>query len=151
MPTYVLTEKGNVIELTNKNYFFHTDSEKYQGTYENALKYFGVDKSEVKSYGKLINIIIYHQTNIHTTQKLSNELYDILYRAQSEHKYWAEEKHRHENCIYALEQAKGMNIIYDDVILDKLRLKANDENLSYRKRALYLSRISAYEKWKKSL
>lgn len=125
MPLYSLTKKENVVECKWNCKIKH---EHYLGSYENALKYFGVDSKEVKSYGKLINIIIFHQTNERTARKFSNELFDIMVRAQSEHKYFAVPEEREENAFQALEIADKMGLIMDDLLLEKLENSEKDQS-----------------------
>lgn len=118
MPLYTITNKENVIEC---KWNCEKKHEHFLGSYESALKYFGVDSSTVKNYGKLINIVIYHQTNDRTARKFSNELFDILVRAQSEHKYYSPVKQREENAYKTLEIAKEMNLILDEELLEKFK------------------------------
>ena len=128
MPLYTLTDKGNVIEC---KWNCSRKHEHYLGKYEDALKYFGMNPNEVKSYGKLINIIIYHQTNERTARKFSNELFDIMVKAQSEHKYFAPSSLREENALEALDQANEMGLIYDEILLEKLE-KSDRRQSRYR-------------------
>lgn len=131
MPKWSLTNKGNVIQC---KWNCKANHEHYIGTYERAVKYFGVDSNEIKSYGKLINLVIYHQTSDRTIRKLSNELYDILISAQSEHKYWAPVEKRCENAIETLDTARKMGLIMDDLLIE--RFSKSDKNSD--KQRLYM-------------
>ena len=117
MPKYSLTKNNNVIEC---KWNCNINHKHFVGTYENAIKYFDIDQSEIKSYGDLMNIIIYHQTSQYTTPKLSNELYDILIRSMAEHKYWVEPKLRHEKALELLEKSNKINLIIDKKICKRL-------------------------------
>lgn len=125
MPLYTITNKENVIEC---KWNCEKKHEHFLGSYESALKYFGVDNSSVKNYGRLINIVIYHQTNERTARKFSNELFDILVRAQSEHKYYSKPEDREENAFKTLEIAEDMNLIMDDQLLSKLENSERDQS-----------------------
>lgn len=138
MALYHLTNKGNVVQCKIGCDLKH---EHYLGTYSLALKYFGIEDNGVKSYGKLINVIFYHQTDNRTFPKLSNELFDILIKAQSEHKYWSPEKDRQKNAFDALKQAEKEGLLYDEKLLKVL--KSSDRKASQ-------DRVWAYEKWMKS-
>lgn len=131
-----MTIKGNVVKCKNPS---KCRLEHYQGTYERAIKFFGAE--DPVSWGKLINIIVYHQTSQMCVPKLSNELFDILVDAQSEHKYWAPVKEREKRALKTIEQAKQAGFIIDDLILNTLR---KSEKMSSK------SRIWTYEKWMKS-
>ena len=115
MAVYSLTNKGNVVKC---KWNCSANHEHYQGTFDGALKYFGV--SEVKSWGNLMNIVIYHQTSDRTFPKLSNELFDILVHAQSDHKYWAAALEREENALKVLDEAEKAGLIYDSKLLPML-------------------------------
>lgn len=136
MPKFRLTPNGNVVQCN----YSCTQHEHYIGTYENALVYFGVEKEGVKAYGNLMNIMIYHQLSGYTVPKLSNELYDILMSAMAEHKYWVPLDQRKEKALEMLDLAEEKELLRDDLIIASLqkRGKRND-----------LSRIHAYEHWKK--
>ena len=137
MALYSLTKNGNVIKCP---YNCTKNHEHYQGTFDGALEFFGV--KEVKNYGRLIDIIMYHQTSNRTAPKLSNELFYILVRAQGEHKYWAPKHEREKNAFEALELAERAGFIYDDklvpILKESKRKAAND-------------RVWAWEKWLESL
>lgn len=136
MGYWIQTKKGNVIQTkpgaSNKN------TDLFVGSYEDALNHFGIDQNEIKNYGELINIVIYRQTSEFTTPLLSNELYDILISAQSEHKYWAPKEKRHDNAIKTLEEAKRLYLLHDDEII---------ETLSKSPKFKVKQRIYFYEKW----
>jgi hypothetical protein len=136
MALYALTEKGKVVECP---YNCSKNHEHYQGTFENALKYFGVD--EVKGWGKLMNIIVYHQTSGMTVPKLTNELLDILVKAQKERKYWSNPEEREQMALDAIANAERIGLISDERLLDMLRNSERDAAKS---------RIWAYEKWMSS-
>lgn len=136
MPKYSLTNKGNVVQC---KWNCKANHEHYVGSYENAIKYFGIDENEIKSYGKLINIIIYHQTSRQTIPKLSNELYDILINAMSKHKYWVPQEKRHEVAMETLLQAKKAGLIIDDKICKTIEEKAKDNFIAQRR--IYLFKL----------
>ena len=115
--------------------------EHYVGTYERAIQYFGVNEDEIKNYGNLINIIIYQQTSQQTVRKFSNELYDILISAMSEHKYWVPAKDRHKTALETLTLAKKKGYIMDDLIAKTIKSEKYKDNLKQQRR-LYM-----YEKW----
>lgn len=123
MPKWSLTNKGNVIQC---KWNCKANHEHYIGTYERAVKYFGVLQNEIKSYGNLLNIIIYHQTSQYTVPKLSNELYDILINAMSEHKYWIEPNARHAEAIKTLDLANSKGYIFDALICKTIDERGND-------------------------
>lgn len=114
----------------------------YTGSYENALKYFGVDGNSLEGYGKLIHLVIYHQTDDRTFKKLSSELFDILIRAQSEMKYWAPPNKRKENALNTLDQAEALGLIFDEDL--KSVLRSSDRKAS--KNRLYM-----HQKWLEGL
>lgn len=136
MPIYSLTNKGNVVQC---KWNCQSNHEHYQGTFEGALKYFGI--YDVKSWGNLINIVVYHQTSDKTVPKLSNELFDILVRAQSNHKYWAVPLERESNALKIIEEAEKAGLIYDENLIKIL--ESSDRKASQ-------SRVWAYRKWMKS-
>lgn len=135
---FSITNKGNVVQC---KWNCNCNHEHYIGTYENALKYFGVDTNNIKSYGNLKNIIIYHQTSQYTIPKLSNELYDILINAMSEHKYWVEPINRENKAFELLSWANENNYLNDKIIYKTLK-NNSESNLKVQKR-LYM-----YELWK---
>lgn len=139
MPKWSLTEKGNVIQC---KWNCEKEHEHYIGTYERAVKYFGIEQEYIKSYGHLMNIIIYHQTSQYTVPKLSNELYDILINAMAEHKYWVPFNQRHEKAIAILKEAKEKGYLIDNLICKTIEKTAAD-NLNQQRRK-YL-----FEKWTK--
>lgn len=139
MGLYSLTSKEKVIQC---KWDCKINHEHYQGSFENAVKYFGVEPSTVKSGGRLLNIVIYHQTDARTTKKLSNELFDILMVAQSNKKYFEDPKNREEKALEALDQAKSLNIIYDDEIVAKL--SKSDRSQSHFRIKLYKSWLKKY-------
>lgn len=130
MSKYSLTNKGNVIQC---KWNCESKHDHYFGNYEGAIKYFGLDTSEIKTYGKLINIIIFHQTSDCTVRKFSNELYDILMHAMSQHKYFIEQANRHDEAMEILDQAKKMNLILDDELSQKINdnSKYNSQRRKY--------------------
>lgn len=137
MPKYSLTEKGNVVQC---KWNCQCNHEHYVGTYERAVKYFGIEQNEIQSWGNLANIIIYHQTSQHTVPKLSNELYDILMSAMSEHKYWVEPNLRHDKAMEMLAYAKQKGYIMDDLICKTIETKAKDNVNQQRRKYMF-------EKW----
>ena len=147
MALYTITNKGNIIKC---KWNCELNHEHYNGTYENALKYFCVseeDKDNIKSYGNLMYVILYHQTSDKTIPKLSNELFDILIRLQKEHKYWALEKDREKNAYELLDKAKEKGLLFDDKIIESLKSVAENEDLQISRRNKAKSRIYYYEKW----
>lgn len=134
MPKWSLTNKGNVIQC---KWDCKANHEHYVGTYERAVIYFGVEQDEIKSYGNLINIVIYHQTSQHTVPKLSNELYDILINAMCEHKYWTIPKERHKKAMETLKLAKEKGYIMDDLICETIEKKAKDNVNQQRRKYMY--------------
>ena len=136
MPKYSLTDNGNVIQC---KWNCNLNHEHFIGSYELAVKYFGIDENQIKSYGNLMNIIIYHQSGLYTYPKLSNELFNILINAMSEHKYWIEPKYRNEKALEILSQAKKCNYIMDEKICKTI--KQNKDNLKAQKRLFF------YKKW----
>ena len=138
MPFYHLTTKGNVVKCKSPCTLKH---EHYLGSYEAAIKYFGVDEEEPQGWGKLENIVLYHQTSGFTVPKLTNELFDILVQAQSEHKYWAAPNKREERAMEVIEKSRKAGFIMDELILKTLR---NSDRKASK------DRIYAYEKWMKS-
>lgn len=136
MPKYSVTNKGNVIQC---KWNCQCNHEHYIGTYENAVKYFGIDTNEIQSYGNLMNIIIYQQTSQFTIPKLSNELYEKLIDAMSEHKYWVPQDQRHNKAMEILNQAEKAGFIKDDIICKTIKEKVNVKS----QRRVYL-----FELWK---
>lgn len=130
MPKYSLTNKGNVVQC---KWNCECNHEHYVGSYERAVKYFGVETKEIKSYGNLLNIVIYHQTSQFTVPKLSNELYDILINAMAEHKYWEPVADRHDRALEVLDLAKRKGYITDELICKTITEKASD-NIKAQKR-----------------
>lgn len=132
MAIYSLTEKGNVIKC---KWDCKSNHEHYLGTYEQAVRYFGVEQSEIKSWGNLLNIVVYHQTSQWTVPKLSNELYDILMSAMCEHKYWTPPNERHGKAMKTLDKAAAKGFIMDEKIcrtIDKSdNLKAKSRKYMY--------------------
>lgn len=122
MAKYSLTNKGNVVQC---KWNCACNHEHYIGTYERAVKYFGIEQDEIKSYGNLLNIIIYHQTSQYTVPKLSNELYDIMISAMSEHKYWTKPSERHKRAMETLKIANKKNYIMDKIICKTIEEKGN--------------------------
>lgn len=122
MPKYSLTNNGNVVQC---KWDCKCNHEHYIGTYERAVKYFGVSQNDIQSYGDIFNIIYYHQTSQFTIPKLSNELYDILIDSMSEHKYWTPENLRHQKAIEALNKAKKAGLIKDIQICKTIKEKGN--------------------------
>ena len=138
MSLYGVTEKGNVVQCP---YNCNKRHQHYQGTYERALKFFGLSEEEPQPWGKLINVIMYHQTSDRTFPKLSNELFDILMLAQAEHKYWAPEAKREALAMEAIEEARRAGWIFDEELLE--RLKKSDRKASQ-------DRVYEYERWMRS-
>lgn len=148
MAFYTMTNNGNVVEVLYKDLGKYHDV--YSGSYKDAVKYFGVKPDEVKSYGRLIDVVIYRQTSLNCKPLLSNELFDKLVYIQSQHKYWcADPEKRIDNALEAIDKAKKWSLIFDDDIIANLKRKSEDESISRRKQLDYLYRINAYEKWKK--
>lgn len=135
MPKYSLTSKGNVIQC---RWNCQANHEHFVGSYEQAVKYFGIEEQNIKSYGELLNIIIYHQTSGLTIPKLSNELYDILINAMGEHKYWVAKYNRKNKALEILDEAEKKGYIFDQKILDTL-FKSDKRSSK--------ERIYAYNKW----
>lgn len=135
MPKYSLTSKGNVIQC---RWNCQANHEHFVGNYEQAIKYFGIEEQNIKSYGELLNIIIYHQTSQYTIPKLSNELYYILIDAMSEHKYWVAKYNRKSKALEILDEAEKKGYIFDQKILETL--SRSDKRSSK-------ERIYAYNKW----
>ncbi len=136
MPIFSLTSKGNVVQCGSNCQCKH---EHFVGSYEGALKYFGV--SDPQSWGKLMNVILYHQTSDRTFPKLSNELYDILVKAQAEHKYYAPQEQRSQNALDTIEEAEKHGLIYDERLLKIL--ERSDRQASR-------DRVYWFKKWEKS-
>lgn len=134
MPIYSLTNKGNVVKCKANCQCNH---EHYIGTYERAVKYFGIKEDEIQSWGNLINIVVYHQTSQYTIPKLSNELYDILIDAMSEHKYWVEADRRHEKAMEILKLANQKGYIIDDRICKTISEKAQDNFKQQRRKYMF--------------
>lgn len=141
MPKYSLTNKGNIVQCKWNCQARH---EHYVGTYEQAVKYFGIDENEIQSYGNLENIVIYHQTSPNAVRKLSNELYDILISAMSQHKYWVPENKRHETAINILKKFKKSGFIMDEAIIKTIKIKYKD-NINQNRR------VYMYERWLENL
>lgn len=139
MPKFSLTNKDNVIQC---KWDCKANHEHYIGRYEDAVKYFGVDQNEIKSYSDIYYLIQYHQTSDRTNVKLSSELYDIIYRAQSDHYYWAHPEDRHQNALDALDRAEKAGIIYDERLLASFE-KSERHNTK--------SRVYMHKKWLESL
>lgn len=135
MPMFSLTKKGNVVQCKSNCKASHKH---FVGKYEDAIKYFGIDESEIKPYGTLINVIAYKQTNGRYPPKLSNELYDICIKLMSEHKYYVPAKDREDKAIELLDDANSKGLIFDDLIIKSLKARGRKNNLS---------RIHMYEKW----
>ena len=76
MAFYTMTNNGNVVEVLYKDLGKHHDV--YSGSYKDAVKYFGVKPDDIKSYGRLIDVVIYRQTSLNCKPLLSNELFDKL-------------------------------------------------------------------------
>lgn len=127
-------EKGNW-SVNNKGMLFKCkyncdkNHEHYYGTYEGALKYFGVNHNDPKYKGDLMNVIIYHQFDPKTITKTSNELYYIIIKAMSTKKYWVDENNRHKESMDLLEKCKEKHLIFDDEIFENI----NTENKRKRK------------------
>ena len=136
MGYWIQTKNGNVISTKPGKSNKHKDL--YVGTYENALNHFGVDENSIQNYGELINIVIYRQTSEFTIPMLTNELYDLLVDAQSEHKYWAPKDQRHNNAIKTLQEAKSLHLLFDDQIIKTL-------SKSTKRRSQ--QRLYFYDKW----
>lgn len=134
MPKWSLTNKGNVVQC---KWNCESNHEHYIGTYERATKYFGVEQSDIKSYGNLFNIVVYHQTSQFTIPKLSNELYDILISAMAEHKYWVIPKDRHNKAMEILDIANKKGFIIDEAICKTINIKAQDNVKAQRRQYLY--------------
>lgn len=134
MPKWSLTNKGNVIQC---KWDCKANHEHFVGSYERAVKYFGVEQNEIKSYGNLMNIIIYQQTSQHTVPKLSNELYDILINAMSEHKYWVSANERHSKAIEILKEAREKGYIMDELICKTIDKKAKDNVNQQRRKYMF--------------
>jgi hypothetical protein len=124
-----LTGNGNVVRCGKND----TADDIYSGTYELAVKYFGINQDDIKPYGRLINIVIFQQTSGRTVRKLSNELFDILVNAQSEHKWWAPPQQREQRAIDTIDEAQKMGLIFDDQIVHRLEKsdRKNDQNRLY--------------------
>ena len=137
MAKYSLTSKGNVVQC---KWNCKENHEHFVGTYERAVKYFGVEQEDIQSYGNLMNIIIYQQTSQYTVPKLSNELYDILMNAMSEHKYWVVPSKRHSEALRILSLANKKGYIMDELICKTIETKAADNKNQQ-------SRKYMYEKW----
>lgn len=138
MPLWSMTERGNVVRCRSN---CERDHEHYLGTYEQALHWFGVEETE-DGPGKLINIVMYHQWGQRTVPKLSNELYDILMRAQSQRKWWAPKAMRHENAMRTLDEAERVGMLMDDKIIQALQKGG---------KPVHQGRIWAHEKWVRDL
>ena len=136
MPKWSITNKGNIVQCKSDCKLNH---EHYIGTYEMAVKYFGIDQSKINNYGKLINIIFYHQTSQYTVRKFSNELYDLLIKSMSEHKYWIEPKYREKKAFETLNEANKIGLIMDKTIEKSITDKYS-ENYNQQRR-LYLYKI----------
>lgn len=142
MPKWSLTNKGNVIQC---KWNCKANHEHYIGTYERAVKYFGIDQNEINSYGNLFNIVMYHQTSQYTVPKLSNELYDILINAMSEHKYWIPIEKREEKAFEILDLAKKSGYIIDDRICKSIDEKAKDNPKQQRRKYMFEIWKNKYE------
>ena len=142
MPKWSLTKNGNVVQC---KWDCKANHEHYIGTYEHAVKYFGIDQNEINSYGNLFNIIIYHQTSQYTVPKLSNELYDILINAMSEHKYWTPTEKREEKAFETLDLAKKSGYIIDDKICKSIDEKAKDNHKQQRRKYMFEIWKNKYE------
>lgn len=135
MPMFSLTKKGNVVQCKSNCKVSHKH---FVGKYEDAIKYFGIDESEIRPYGDLINVIAYKQTNGRFPPKLSNELYDICVNLMSEHKYYVQPKYRKDKAFELLGNAQSLGLIFDDLIIKSLKARGRKNDLS---------RIYMYEKW----
>ena len=135
MAVWGCTKRGDVIKVPPSY-----KGETYVGTYEQALKWFGVTAG--KSWGDLMNVVVYHQTDPRTFPKLSSELFDILVRAQSEHKYWTEPSMRESVAIATIEKAEKVGLVQDERLLEVL--KKSDRKAS-------VDRVRAHEHWLKLL
>lgn len=137
MALYSLTKNGNVVQC---KWNCKCQHEHYNGSYEQAIKYFGIDQKEIQSWGNLKNIIIYHQTSQYTVPKLSNELYDILISAMAQHKYFVPLDKRKETAMQILDWAKCNNYIKDELICKTINKKAKNNIKQQR-------RVYMYELW----
>lgn len=140
MPKYTVTDKGDIREC---KWNCSTKHEHYVGSYESALKYFGIDQEDVESKGKLINVIIYYQTSDQVSvRRLSNELFDMLVYKQSDKRFFAPVNEREINAIEALNKAYDLDIIYDERLLKWMR-----KSEKYKENA----RAYAYDAWRKEV
>lgn len=142
MPKWSLTKNGNVVQC---KWDCKCNHEHFIGTYERAVNYFGIDESNIKSYGKLFNIVIYHQDSQFTIPKLSNELFEILMDAMAEHKYWVPKDKREEKAFEILDLAKKSGYIIDDAICKSIDEKAKDNPKQQRRKYMYEIWRSKYE------
>ena len=140
MPKYSLTRKGNVVQC---KWNCTANHEHFVGSYERAIKYFGIEENEIKSYGNLMNIIIYHQTSQQTIPKLSNELFDILINSMSEHKYFVQNSKRENEALKLLNEAKKLGYIFDEKIVQSIK-KANEIEYNVKRE----KRLYMYNLWR---
>lgn len=132
MPKYSLTNKGNVVQC---KWNCKGNHEHYIGSYEMAIKYFGIEENNIKSYGNLINVVIYQQTSQFTIPMFTNELYDKLINCMSEHKYWVPEKERDKKAKEILKEANKIGLIKDKSIYNTIKQKP--DNLKAQKRLYF--------------
>lgn len=138
MALYSLNDKGQLQECKWNCKINH---QHISGSFETALKYFMVNPNEIKSSGDVWNILYYYQTDMNTTRRLSNELFDLMVQAQSKEKYFAPVMMREEIAIAALNKGYDFNLIMDEPIIERLKKseRRNDQ-----------SRVYMYEQWRKN-
>lgn len=146
MPKWTITSNDNVTQCPwNCKDPRH---EHYVGSYEMAVRYFGVDQGEISSWGDLFNVIWWHQTSGVTAPKLSNELFDILMSKQAEHKHWAPPSEREKRALDAIEEARKADIIRDEQLCANLQKLADSGNASASRR-IYM--FHKWKEWRESL
>lgn len=125
MSVYSLNNLGDMVtcKFGCQKHDFH-----YSGAYEGALKFYGIDPKEIKPYGELINIVIFHQTSEFTVRKFSSELYNTLVDAQSEHKYFAPVADRHRRAMETLDEAEKTGLLCNEDLLKTLSARETTTN-----------------------
>lgn len=109
----------------------------YEGTFENAMKYFGINKvnndlNKVKT--SALNIIMYYQLDEKTMTRTTPELARMLNDAFSSQRYYVNEYIRDNIIFECLREAYDKKLIYDDQIIEDLE---KSEKYSAKKR-LYI-------------